>query len=642
MNVVWLKRDVRFADHEPLSLAAAEELPCVVLYVYEPAILQSDTYHESHHVFINEGLSELNSKLQAVAVGGEGGLTLRTGDAVDVLKSLHKSTPIRTLFSHREVGNGISLERNNRVAAWAQAAGVVWKQCVQDGVSSQRHEANDDGSWASKWTQQMLRPQHPPPPRLLFLQPHKLSRGVLADAASCRVTHLGSRASAQTGGEAVAQGILRRFLQRRGEGYCDELSSPLTGWDSCSRLSPYLSWGHISLRTVFQALSSRQDEVRGLKKQGRETGRWLKSLAALASRLRWRSHFMQKLWDQPSIEHVNMCGGYDGLRGEHDEGKLQAWADGRTGFPMVDACMRSLIHSGWLNFRMRAMLVSFACYDLWLDWRPLAPILARLFLDYEPGIHYPQLQMQAGTTGINANRIYNVTKQATDHAGTDYVFIRRWVPELSRVPARYVAEPHSMPMDVQSSSGCIIGVDYPLPIVDRAAGYTHARSEFAKVRGQGKTKAEAGKVLEQHGSRKRTAAASGGKQKAAASNSAATPIRSDAAAVDEEDAGSSAADEGKRRKQRGKLAAGSAGIASFFSQVSKKEAEEQNAAASAAAVAAAAAAAAVTAKSASAGAKRQRSAVKSSPSGIQKLFGGSASRSGVSGCSSGDIIIIDD
>jgi hypothetical protein len=78
---------------------------------------------------------------------------------------------------------------------------------------------------------------------------------------------------------------------------------------------------------------------------------------------------------------------------------------------MVDACMRSLLHSGWLNFRMRAMLVSFACYDLWLDWRPLAPILARCFLDYEPGIHYPQLQMQAGTTGMNANRIYSASKQ---------------------------------------------------------------------------------------------------------------------------------------------------------------------------------------------------------------------------------------
>lgn len=148
-----------------------------------------------------------------------------------------------------------------------------------------------------------------------------------------------------------------------------------------------------------------------MKKLGRETGRWLRSMSAFGSRLRWRSHFAQKLSDQPSIEHDNMCRAYDVLRTELDHAKLDAWSNGRTGFPMVDACMRALRHSGWINFRMRAMLVSFACYDLWLDWRPLAPILARRFLDYEPGIHYPQLQMQAGTTGMNANRIYSATKQ---------------------------------------------------------------------------------------------------------------------------------------------------------------------------------------------------------------------------------------
>ncbi len=167
----------------------------------------------------------------------------------------------------------------------------------------------------------------------------------------------------------------------------------------------------MSLRSVFQALSARQEELRGIKKSGQDTGRWLKSLSALGSRLRWRSHFAQKLHDQPAIEHDNMCRAYDVLRTDHDAAKLDAWARGCTGFPMVDACMRSLLHSGWLNFRMRAMLVSFACYDLWLDWRPLAPILARCFLDYEPGIHYPQLQMQAGTTGMNALRIYSATKQ---------------------------------------------------------------------------------------------------------------------------------------------------------------------------------------------------------------------------------------
>merc|ERR1719454_688568 len=134
------------------------------------------------------------------------------------------------------------------------------------------------------------------------------------------------------------------------------------------------------------------------------------------------------------------------------------------------------------------MLVSFASYHLWLDWRRLTPAMARLFLDYEPGIHYPQFQMQSGTTGINANRIYSPSKQALDHSGADFSFIRRWVPELQRVPNQYMANPETMPCDVQLSSGCILGNDYPPPIVDHAQAYRFALSELAKIKAQAETK----------------------------------------------------------------------------------------------------------------------------------------------------------
>lgn len=512
MNVVWLKRDVRLDDHEPLALAAKSDVPCIVLYVYESELMRSDTYHESHHRFINEGLAELNDKLRTMVEGG--GITFRSGEIVKVLSELHASAPLRTIFSHREVGNSISRLRNERVQTWADANGVAWTQCRQDGVSDVRHEELDEGSWAKKWTAQMQSRRHPPPSRLPLVDSRFIERGVLADASSCGVAHLGVRPGAQRGGEAVAQGMLASFLSQRGEGYCDELSSPHHGWVSCSRLSPYLAWGHISLRAVFQALSARQEEVRAAKKGGTETGRWLKSLAALGSRLRWRSHFAQKLHDQPDIETANLCRAYDSMRTEFDAARCKAWADGCTGYPMVDACMRSLRHTGWLNFRMRCMLVSFACYDLWLDWRPLTTILARRFLDYEPGIHYPQFQMQAGTTGINANRIYSAKKQAEDHAGPDFAFIRRWCPELANVPSEYMPEPHRMPADVQRACGCVIGVDYPAPIVDHAASYRHATAEFAKVRAQAQTKLEAAAVYEKHGSRKRPATAGGGAQHA--------------------------------------------------------------------------------------------------------------------------------
>ena len=132
---------------------------------------------------------------------------------------------------------------------------------------------------------------------------------------------------------------------------------------------------------------------------------------------------MQKLEDEPMMEKRCLCPSYEVLRtqsGDWNQQFYQAWATGLTGFPMVDACMRCLLQHGWVNFRRRAMLVSFACYNLWLDWRGIAPHLARVFLDYEPGIHYPQLQMQAGTTGINAMRVSGVTPRAHYYAATNH------------------------------------------------------------------------------------------------------------------------------------------------------------------------------------------------------------------------------
>lgn len=153
------------------------------------------------------------------------------------------------------------------------------------------------------------------------------------------------------------------------------------------------------------------------------------------------------------MEHQHVCSAWEHLRegrtymfGDRrllgtltEEDRLRAFMEGRTGYPMVDACMRCLLKTGWLNFRMRCMLVSFAVYNLWLDWRCIAGHLARCFLDYEPGIHYPQLQMQAGTTGCDL-RCYSVTRQAKDQ-DPEGIFIRKYIPELQELPGKMALEP---------------------------------------------------------------------------------------------------------------------------------------------------------------------------------------------------------
>ena len=225
-----------------------------------------------------------------------------------------------------------------------------------------------------------------------------------------------------------------------------------------------------------------------------------KSLIAFKSRLAWHCHFIQKLYDEPEIEFKNLNSAFDGLReDDFNPYYYEAWKNGNTGYPFIDACMRYLKVNGWINFRMRAMLVSFASYQLWLDWKKTSKHMAKLFTDYEPGIHYSQFQMQSGTTGINSIRIYNPIKQSIDQ-DPDGNFIRKWVPELKNVQGKLIHEPWKMTYIDQKSISIELGKNYPLPIIENNKATKIAKDKIWKVKKSKEAKLLSSQILIKHAS----------------------------------------------------------------------------------------------------------------------------------------------
>lgn len=494
MQLVWLKRDLRLSDHRPLIDAIRTGEPVACLYVDEPELWSLPDADARHLQFINESLAELQVRLHGIG----GILVYRVGEIADVLDQLHQQVPICRLLSHEETGNLWTYSRDLKVAVWCRQHKIPWTEHTQNGVI--RRLKSRDG-WARKWHQRMSEPLQPAPTSIRGVT--ALDCGKQTSAQHLRLEPVPSSDQLQCGGETAAKSLLRSFLSNRGQHYHKEMSSPVTADESCSRLSTHLAFGTISMPLIWHAVSSRLAARGGRSGSSNASGGWATALKAYGERLHWHCHFMQKLEDQPDLEDVDMHSECVGLRPLHPDPDLfEAWKQGRTGYPLVDACMRSVQQTGWLNFRMRAMVVSFASYHLWLDWRPTSRWLARMFTDYEPGIHNNQFQMQSGTTGISTLRIYNPIKQIADHDPKG-IFIRRWVPELRDVPDEHLAEPHKMPPDLQSACECIIGKDYPLPIVDHGKAYYLAKTKMDRLRRSADFRSQSRDVFQRHGSRRR-------------------------------------------------------------------------------------------------------------------------------------------
>jgi len=493
VSLVWLRRDLRLADNPAIVQAVRSSRPILFLFNLDSERLQRHDVDGIHVQWELDCLDQLRQDIEQ----RNGVVLFRFGSIVDALDEIHQNYGIHSVYGNEESGLQWSWNRDKAVAQWALENNIQFVEFPSNGVA-RRLQSRDD--WKALRDRRMNCSLVEVPSRLSSV------KGIYSDAVphaselGFEVRPLHHRPKA---GETAAMDTLFSFLDERGRGYRKGMSSPISGATMCSRLSPYLSAGCITIRQIFYHTSRKQRRIKTNPRSAENRG-WSGSLSSFQSRLAWHCHFMQRLEAEATLDEKAMNPELDALLERPlDREKFNAWSEGKTGWPFFDACMRSLIATGWINFRMRAMLQSVASYTLWLPWRDSGSFLARQFLDYEPGIHWSQVQMQSGVTGINSVRAYSIRKQSIDQDPSGE-FIKRWVPELRDVPLELIHEPWLMTTEQQTEASCIIGADYPKPIVDERLTRKDAVSKAYKAKADADAKLRSKRVYLVHGSRKRS------------------------------------------------------------------------------------------------------------------------------------------
>ena len=475
--LVWFRRDLRSFDHAALyhALRFAQRVHCV--FVFDTAILDALPSRRDRRVeFIHGSLAELDAALNTLAQqagGASAGIIVRHGRAQDEVPRLALELSVDKVFANRDYEPD-AIVRDSQVAQQLAAQGIGYED-FKDQVIFERDEVLTQAgkpfsvftpyknAWLKAVDAFQLRSyavgQYA---HRLAPKPVGESLPALADIGFER-TNLGevSMPLGMSGGRRLFEDFTKRI-----ERYKRARDFPAL--KGVSYLSTHLRFGTVSIRQLAAHAHQQGGE-------GAQT--WL-------SELIWRDFYHQILWHHPRVVAHAFRPEYEQLQWDEAPALFAAWCEARTGYPLVDAAMRQLNQSGYMHNRLRMVVASFLTKDLGIDWRLGERHFAVHLNDFDLAANNGGWQW-AASTGCDAQpwfRIFNPVTQSTrfDPEGR---FIRRYVPELARVPDKFIHAPWTLDGIDQSACRTRIGVDYPAPVVDHAAARERTLTRFGVLKG---------------------------------------------------------------------------------------------------------------------------------------------------------------
>ena len=458
--IVWFRRDLRLHDNAALFEAIAQAEFVIPLFVFDPAILERADTGAARVTFLLDALGVLDANLQKAG----GRLILRRGSMPDEILKAVDEFGADGVFHHREY-EPMGKARDEAVAKALAERGKVCEafsglSLFEPGeiLSQARTPYTVFGPYKRQWFERPTEGPLPAPHSINL--PREVKSGPLPTAAELKFT---TTQKFECGGEDAAHKILHEFVKTKIDEYDTERN--ILGSDGTSRLSRHLHLGTISPRFII-------DTVR---RSGRESvGR-----TTFLSELAWHDFYLQILVHFPYVTEGAFRPHYDALEWENDEELFAAWKDGRTGYPIVDAAMRQLNSEAWMHNRGRMIVASFLTKDLLIDWRKGERYFMQQLVDGDLSANNGGWQWAAGT-GTDAQpyfRIFNPTSQGEkfDPNGT---YVKEWIPELSRVPTKFIHQPWKLSKAEQEHFGCS---EYPQPVVDHAIQRGRALALYGKV-----------------------------------------------------------------------------------------------------------------------------------------------------------------